>query len=89
MTAVHDELTQVVTALSAEQARQVLAFARTLATPDVTAAEPEYEDWIEEDRRAARLHSFLRFAAEHGDEDWGVDYTAPHDGGEACTEPAT
>ena len=48
----------------------------------------EYADWTDEDRRAARLHSFLRFQAEHGEEDWGTNYSAPH-GGEPCSSPET
>jgi hypothetical protein len=85
MSTVHDELARVIAALPEERAKQVLAYARQLTT---LGAEVEYGDWTDEDRRAARINSFLRFAREHGEEDWGVDYEAMRED-RPCSPPGT
>lgn len=65
MTAIHEELARVVAAMPAERAQQVLDFARALGPPGAAAGPVEYEDWTEEDMRAASAESMRRFDLEH------------------------
>lgn len=81
-----EELTRVVAAMPADEAKQVLDFARFLEQQRSRVI--KITDWTDEARRQARLRSFLRFQEEHGEEDWGVDYSALIKG-TTCPPPAT
>jgi hypothetical protein len=73
-----EELTRVVAAMPADAAKQVLDFARFL--DQQRNRQIEHADWDDDARRQARLRSFLRFQEEHGEEDWGIDYSALTEG---------
>ena len=70
MSAVLDELQQVVGGLPPDLAREVLDFARFLEQKRTQAA--EYGDWTEEEMREASAESLRKFEAENGPEDWSV-----------------
>jgi hypothetical protein len=75
MTAELTELTRVVGAFPKELAREVLDFALFLRDRRMSEV-VEYEDWTDEDLRAATTAAAQRVAAEYPDEDWGTDYDA-------------
>ena len=66
--------------LSSDLVREVTDFAEFLGRKHtgINGTKPtvEYDDWTEEDMRAATIASFRRFEEEHGEENWGEDYSA-------------
>ena len=77
--------------LSSDLVREVTDFAEFLGRKHTSTNGgmpiDEYDDWTEEDLRNHRIASMRRFEEEHGEENWGVDYSAL--GGNSCSPPET
>lgn len=68
-------LDEIVQAMSADEVRNVVEYARTIVQQR-SAATPLYDpddDLTDEDLQAISHESMRRFAEEHPDDDWGYD----------------
>ena len=77
--------------LSSDLVREVTDFAEFLGRKHTGVngklSNEGYDDWTEEDMRAATIASFRRFEEEHPNDDWGEDFTSP--GGTSCSPQVT